>query len=200
MKDYLIVVEGPQSDQRSTAVMAAVKKLVPNKPIKYLVNTHHHFDHSGGIRAYAAEGVTIVTHEVNRPYYEKAVINSHNYSPDKLARSGKKPVFQTMGDNMVLTDGTRSVELYQIGGNTHHDGIIMAYLRKEKILVEADAFTPGAAGAEPPKVPNPFSVALEANVRRLNIDVDQILPLHGRMVPYSELLAAIGKKPAPAAK
>ncbi len=200
MKDYLIVVEGPQSDHRSTAVMAEVKKLVPNKPIKYLVNTHHHFDHSGGIRAYAAEGVTIVTHEVNRPYYEKAVINSHNYSPDKLARSGKKPVFQTMGDNMVLTDGTRSVELYQIGGNTHHDGIIMAYLRKEKILVEADAFTPGAAGAEPPKVPNPFSVALEANVRRLNIDVDQILPLHGRMVPYSELLAAIGKKPAPAAK
>src|SRR5207248_11533226 len=69
---------------------------------------------------------------------------------------------------------------------SHHDGIIMAYLRKEKILVEADAFTPGAAGAEPLKVPNPFSVALEANVRRLNIDVDQILPLHGRMVPYRD--------------
>lgn len=200
MKDYLIVVEGPQSDQRSAAVMAEVKKLVPNKPIKYLVNTHHHFDHSGGVRAYAAEGVTIVTHEVNRPYYERAAINSHNYSPDKLAKSGKKPVFQTMGDNMVLTDGTRSVELYQIGGNTHHDGIIMAYLRKEKILIEADAFSPGPAGAEPPKVPNPFSVALEANVRRLNIEVDRILPIHGRIVPYSDLLAAIGKKPAPAKK
>ena len=63
MKDYLIVVEAPLGDDRSTAVMAEVKKLVPNKPIKYLVNTHHHFDHSGGIRAYAAEGVTIVTHE-----------------------------------------------------------------------------------------------------------------------------------------
>ena len=198
MKDYLIVVEGPQSDQRSTAVMAEVRKLVPNRPIRYLVNTHHHFDHSGGIRGYAAEGITIVTHEVNRPYYEKAMINSHNYSPDKLARSGKKPVFQTMGDNMVLTDGSRSVELYQITNNTHHDGIIMAYLRKEKILIEADAFTPGPPGAEPPKVPNPFSVALEANIRRLNLDVDRILPLHGRMVPYSELLAAIGKKPAPA--
>ena len=200
MKDYLIVVEGPQGDQRSMAVMTEVKKLVPNKPIKYLVNSHHHFDHSGGVRAYAAEGVTIVTHEVNRPYFEKAMVNSHNYSPDRLAKSKKKPVFQTMGDNMVLTDGTRSVELYQIVGNAHHDGLIMAYLRKEKILIEGDAFTPGAVGAEPPKVPNPFSVNLEANVRRLNLEVDRILPLHGRIVPYSELLAAIGKKPAPAKK
>ena len=187
LKDYLIVVEGPQGDQRSTAVMAEVKKLVPNKSIKYLVNTHHHFDHSGGVRAYAAEGVTIITHEVNRPYFEKAVVNSHNYSPDLLAKSKKKPVFQTMGDNMVLTDGMRTVELYQITGNPHHDGIIMVYLRKEKILIEADVFTPGPAGAEPPKVPDPQSANLEANIRRLNIDVDQVLPLHGRIVPYSEL-------------
>jgi len=178
--------------------MAEVKKLVPSKPIKYVVNSHHHFDHSGGLRAYAAEGVTIVTHEINRPYFERAVANTWNLGSDRLAKSKKKPVFQTMGDNMVLTDGTRSVELYQIVGNAHHDGLIMAYLRKEKLLIEADAYTPGPAGAEPPKVPNPFSVNLEANVRRLNLEVDRILPIHGRIVPYGELLAAIGKTPAPA--
>jgi glyoxylase-like metal-dependent hydrolase (beta-lactamase superfamily II) len=200
MKDYLIVVEAPHGERRSLAVMAEVKKLVPNKPIKYLINTHHHFDLASGLRTYAAEGVTIVTHEINRPYFEHAAVNSWSLEPDRLAKSKKKPVFQAMGDNMVLTDGTRSVELYQIGGNTHHDGIIMGYLRKEKILIEADAFSPGPAGAEPPKVPNPFSVALDANVRRLNIDVDRIVPIHGRVVPYSELLAAIGKKPAPAKK
>ena len=200
MKDYLIVVEAPHGERRSLAVMGEVKKLVPNKPIKYVVNTHHHFDHSSGLRAYAAEGVTIVTHEVNRPYFERAARNTWNLDPDRLAKSKKKPVFQAMGDNMVLTDGTRSVELYQITNNTHHDGIIMAYLRKEKILIEADAFSPGPAGAEPPKVPNPFALALEANVRRLNIDVDRIVPIHGRMVPYSDLLAAVGKKPAPAKK
>jgi len=200
MKDYLIVVEAGHGERRSLAVMAEVKKLVPNKPIKYLVNTHHHFDHSSGVRAYAAEGVTIVTHEINRPYFERAALNSWSLAPDRLAKSKKKPVFQTMGDNMVLTDGTRSVELYQIVGNAHHDGIIMAYLRKEKLLIEADAFTPGPVGAEPPKVPNPNSVNLEANVRRLNIDVDRIVSIHERIVPYSELLAAIGKKPAPAKK
>jgi glyoxylase-like metal-dependent hydrolase (beta-lactamase superfamily II) len=200
MKDYLIVVEAPHGERRSLVVLGEVKKLVPNKPIKYLVNTHHHFDHASGVRTYAAEGVTIVTHEVNRPYFERAALNSWTLEPDRLAKSKKKPMFQTMGDNMVLTDGTRSVELYQIVGNPHHDGIIMAYLRKEKLLIEADVFTPLAPGAEPPKVPNPQSVNLEASVRRLNIDVDRIVPMHGRIVPYSDLLAAIGKKPAPAEK
>jgi len=198
MKDYLIVVEAPHGERRSLAVLEEVKKLVPKKPIKYLVNTHHHFDHASGVRTYAAEGVTIVTQEVNRRYYERAVLNSWNLAPDRLTKSKKKPVFQSMGDNMVLTDGTRSVELYQIVGNPHHDGIIMAYLRKEKLLIEADVYTPLAPGAEPPKVPNPQAVNLEANVRRLNIDVDRIVSIHGRVVPYSDLLAFIGKKPAPA--
>jgi len=198
MKDYLIVAEAPHGERRSLAVLGEVKKLVPNKPIKYLVNTHHHFDHASGVRTYAAEGVTIVTHEVNRPYFERAALNSWTLAPDRLAKSKKKPVFQTMGDNMVLTDGTRSVELYQIVGNPHHDGIIMAYLRKEKLLIEADVYTPLAPGAEPPKVPNPQAVNLESNVRRLGLEVDRIVSIHGRVVPYSELLAIIGKKPAPA--
>jgi glyoxylase-like metal-dependent hydrolase (beta-lactamase superfamily II) len=187
MKDHIIVVEGPQGDQRSVAVIAEVKKNIPNKPIKYLVNTHHHFDHSGGVRAFAAEGATIITHAINQPYYERAAANSRNFSPDRLAKSGKKPLFQAMGDNMVLTDGSRTVELYQIAGNTHHDGLIMAYLRKEKILIEADAYTPGPPDAPVPATPNPFSVNLVANVRRLGIDVERIVPLHGRIVPYSEL-------------
>ena len=196
MKDYLIVVEAPSGDDRSMAVMAEVKKLVPNKPIKYLVNTHHHFDHSGGIRAYAAEGVTIVTHEANRSYFERAAANSWSLSPDRLAKAKKKPVFQTMGDNMVLTDGARSVELYQIVGNAHHDGIVMAYLRKEKLLIEADAFSPRGV----PKTPDPFTVNLEANVRRLNIEVERVLPIHGSVVPYVEVMKAIGKDPAAAKK
>jgi glyoxylase-like metal-dependent hydrolase (beta-lactamase superfamily II) len=196
MKDYLIVVEAPLGDDRSTAVIAEVKKLVPSKPIKYLVNTHHHFDHSGGIRAYAAEGVTIVTHEANRSYFERAAANSWSLSPDRLAKAKKKPVFQTMGDNMVLTDGARSVELYQIVGNAHHDGFVMAYLRKEKLLIEADAFSPRGV----PKTPDPFTVNLEANVRRLNIEVERVLPIHGSVVPYVEVMKAIGKDPAAAKK
>ena len=144
------------------------------------------------MRAYAAEGATIVTHEINRPYFERAAANSWSLAPDLLAKSKKKPVFQTMGDNMVLTDGNRSVELYQIVGNGHHDGLIMAYLRKEKLLIQADAFNPRGV----PKTPSPYAVNLEANVRRLGLDIERIVPIHEHIVPYGELLNAIGKKPA----
>ena len=60
--DHVALIEAPQNEERSTAVIAEVKKLTPTKPIRYLVNTHHHFDHSGGLRTYVAEGATIVTH------------------------------------------------------------------------------------------------------------------------------------------
>ena len=85
------------------------------------------------------------------------------------------------------------MELYLIQGSTHHDGLIMAYLPKEKLLVEADAYTPGAPNASPPAQPNPFSVNLNDSIDQLKLQVDQLLPLHGRMVPLGELHKAIGK-------
>jgi glyoxylase-like metal-dependent hydrolase (beta-lactamase superfamily II) len=95
----------------------------------------------------------------------------------------------------VFTDGARVVEMHHIEGNAHHDGLIMVYLPKERLLIEADAFTPVPAGASQRAVPNPFSVNLNENIERLNLSVDRILPLHGRIVPLAELLRAIGKTP-----
>ena len=84
------------------------------------------------------------------------------------------------------------VELLHIAGNTHHAGLIMAYLPKEKLLIEADAYTPLPLNAPPPPAANPFSVNLADNIKRLNLAVDQVLPLHGRIVPLAELHKAIG--------
>jgi glyoxylase-like metal-dependent hydrolase (beta-lactamase superfamily II) len=192
MKDHAILVESPLNDDRAAAVLAEVKSLVPSKPIKYVVTTHHHFDHSGGLRAIAAEGVTVIAHDVNKAFLEKALAAPATVSPDRLAKSGKKGVVEGMRDKRVLTDGTRTVELLHIAGNTHHSGLIMAYLPKEKILVEADAYTPLAANAPPPPAANPFTVNLAENLKRLNLAVDQVLPLHGRIVPIAELHKAIG--------
>jgi len=83
-------------------------------------------------------------------------------------------------------------ELLHLAGNTHHSGLIVAYLPKEKLLVEADAFTPAPANAPPPPAVNPFSVNLAENIKRLSLAVDQVLPLHGRIVPIAELHRAIG--------
>ena len=71
MSDHLVVVEGPQDDARSGAVIAEVKKLVANKPVKYVVNTHHHFDHAGGLGAFAAEGAAIITHDTSKAFFEQ---------------------------------------------------------------------------------------------------------------------------------
>ena len=191
--NHVVVIEAPQSEERSLAVIAEVKKLVPNKPIKYLVNTHHHFDHSGGIRTYAAEGASIITHQINRPFYIEASRSPRMLGPDKLSKSKKPMPIVTMADKRVLTDGSRVLELHHIKRNAHNAGIIMAYLPKEKLLIEADVFTPPAANAPPPATPNTFTLNLYENLQRLKLAVERIAPLHGRLVTMADLLKAIGK-------
>ena len=178
-KDHIVVVEGPQNEARSSAVIAKVKETIPNKPIRYLVNTHVHFDHSGGVRTFVDEGATIVTHQDNKPYYQKAWDAPHTINPDKLAQSKKTATFETFGDKHVLTDGSRTIEIHKIAGGGHNDAFAMVYLPKEKILIEGDAYTPPAANAAPPTAANPFSVNLDQNITRLKLDVKQIAPLHG---------------------
>ena len=90
MKDYLIVVEAPETEARSIAVMDALKRAIPGKPIKYLLNTHHHFDHSGGLRTYVAEGVTIITHQSNIAFFQNVWRNPWTINPDRLAKSPRR--------------------------------------------------------------------------------------------------------------
>jgi glyoxylase-like metal-dependent hydrolase (beta-lactamase superfamily II) len=193
MKDHLVVIEGPQNDERATAVIAEVKRIMPNKPIKYVINSHHHFDHAGGLGAFVAQGATIITHDSNKTFFEQSLAAPRTIQPDQLAQSGKRAAVEGMADKRVLADDTRTVELYVIQGNVHSDGLIMAYLPKEKLLVEADAYTPTPPNAPVPTQANPFSVNLYDNIERLKLSVDQILPLHGRIVPLNELAKAIGK-------
>jgi glyoxylase-like metal-dependent hydrolase (beta-lactamase superfamily II) len=191
-KDHIVVVEGPQNEARSLAVIAKVKETIPNKPIRYLVNTHVHFDHSGGLRTYVDEGAAIVTHADNRPYYEKAWAAPHTINPDRLAQSGKAATFETFTDKHILTDGARQIEIYKIAGGGHNDAFAMVYLPKEKILIEGDAYTPPAANAPPPASVNPFAVNLDENVTRLKLDVKQIAALHGpRVATRADLKAFI---------
>jgi glyoxylase-like metal-dependent hydrolase (beta-lactamase superfamily II) len=192
MKDYLIVVEGPLNDERALAVIAEARSLAPAKPIRYVVNTHHHFDHSGGLRAFAGEGITVITHEVNRAYFERALAAPATLRPDHMTKSGRKPVVEGVRDRRVLTDGARTVEIHHVAGNTHDDGLLMVYLPRERLLSEADAFTPPPANTSPPSPPSPFTVNLADNVKRLGLAVDRVLPVHGRIVPIADLHTAVG--------
>jgi glyoxylase-like metal-dependent hydrolase (beta-lactamase superfamily II) len=194
-RDHIVVVEAPQNEARSTAVIAKVKETIPNKPIRYVINTHQHFDHSGGLRTYVDEGATVVTHASNKPFYEQAWAAPRTINPDKLARSNKSAKFETFTDKHVLTDGRRAIEIYQIAGGGHNDAFAMVYLPAEKILVEVDAYAPPAGNVPPPAVPNPFAVNLYENIQRLKLDVRQIAALHGpRVATMADLRAFIGQR------
>ncbi|HET9489020.1 MAG TPA: MBL fold metallo-hydrolase [Methylomirabilota bacterium] len=193
MRDHLILVEAPLNDARALAVVAEARKLVPNKPVRYVIASHHHFDHSGGVRAAVGEGATLITHESSRAYFERVLAAPATVSPDHLAKSGRKAKVEGVRDKRMLTDGTRTVEIHHIAGNLHEDGLLMVYLPKEKLLIEADAFSPAPPNAPPPAVVNPNTVNLADNITKLGLSVDQILPIHGRMVPLAELHKTIGR-------
>jgi glyoxylase-like metal-dependent hydrolase (beta-lactamase superfamily II) len=194
-RDHIVVVEGPQDEARSVAVIAKVKELIPNKPIRYVINSHVHFDHSGGLRTYVAEGATVVTDAMNKPYYEKAWAAPRTINPDRMAQANKTTAtFETFSDKHVLTDGRRTIELHKIAGSGHNDAFTMVYLPTEKILIEVDAWAPPAANAPPPSPPSPFAVNLYDNVRRLNLDVKQIAALHGpRVATMADLQSGVGR-------
>lgn len=195
MKDSVILVESPLYDGRASAVLAEVHKLVSGKEIGQVINSHHHFDHAGGLRTAVAEGATLITSEAARPYFERVFANPNRIRPDALAQSGKKARIIGIKGKGEFSDGQRRVEIYPIEASVHASGFLMVYLPNEKLLIEADAFTPGPPNAAAPATPNDNHVTLVNNIERLKLDVARILPLHGRMVPVADLYTAIGKKP-----
>jgi glyoxylase-like metal-dependent hydrolase (beta-lactamase superfamily II) len=196
-KDHIVILEGGQSEARGLAVIAEAKRLIPNKPIRYVVNTHSHIDHSSGLRPFVAEGVTILTHQINKAYLEKVLSSPHTLNPDKAQTSGRKAVVEGMGDKKVLTDGTRVVELYHMRDLPHHDGMLMAYLPNEKILFQADAYNPQPTTATPPNPPSPFTTNLLDNIDRLKLDIQRVVPVHypadNRVVTLAEIRKWVGK-------
>src|SRR5690606_4424451 len=107
---------------------------------RYAVLSHHHFDHTSGLPAVVAEGATIVTHEVNKDFFEAALNAPRTLAPDAMSRSGRQPVIETVGDVRIFEDGTRTVEVHHIKGLPHADGMLIAYLPDEGMVAYADMF------------------------------------------------------------
>src|SRR5262245_23293031 len=198
MKDHIVLIEAPQSEMATSNIIAEVKKAIPNKPIKYVVNTHTHADHSGGLRAAVAEGAIVLTHESNKPLYEKWFTNPRTLlMPDKLSQSEKKAKFEYMDEKKVLKDNVNTIELYHLDGVAHAEDMLIAYLPKIKTVVEADAFNAPAANVPPPQTVNGLEKLFAAELDRLKIDYTTIIPVHqpnpDREITKADLLKNIGK-------
>src|SRR5579871_6773270 len=189
-KDYIMVLEGPQSEARGLAYIAEAKKLVPNKPIRYVMNTHPHSDHTGGLPPFVAEGATIITQKNNEEFLSKALNTPRTLLNDTLAKNPKKAKFETVEEKRVYTDGSRTVEFYHTWPVPHSNGLLIAYIPREKVLFQGDFSLPA-----PGQPGNDHVKALVPILEKLNLDFDRYINVHTSAEPQhkAELWKAVGK-------
>jgi glyoxylase-like metal-dependent hydrolase (beta-lactamase superfamily II) len=183
-RDYVMMLEAGQSQDRAVAYIAETKKLFPNKPIRFVMNTHPHADHTGGLPALVAEGATIITHKNNEEFFEKALNTPRTLlaPTDTLAKSGKKAKVESVGDKKTYSDGSRTVEFYHIATAPHSNGLLVAYIPKEKILFQGDFSLPAAGQAA-----NDHIKALVPALEKLGVtDFDRYINVHTSATPQTK--------------
>ena len=184
--DHLVLIDAPLSEARALAVIAKARELVPGKPLTTLVTTHHHFDHTAGMRAAISEGLKVVTQSGNKAWVEAMAKRSHSRQPDALTKNPKPLTVETVDEELEMKDATRTMMLYHVDGSPHSDTMLMAYLPADKVIVEVDVFSPGAAV-------HPYEANFLENITKRKLKVDRIVPLHGAIVKYEELLKTAPK-------
>ena len=195
LKDGLLVMEMPLFEERSVAVLRALEDKFPGKPVKYGVITHYHVDHTGGIRAYAAKGVTLLAHESIVPWVNSVLARPKTIRPDSLAQAGgSKGTVEGVADSKTITDGERTIELRSIP-NAHATGMLVAYLPKEKVLFVSDLFSPGNPLAPGDQTANAY--ALFTALTKANLAIDRIVGGHGGVGAFRDLAKLMSDTPKP---
>ena len=197
-RDYIVLFEGgPQSETRAQEIIAEARRLIPNKPIRYSILTHHHFDHSSGLPAIVAEGATIITHDDNKAFLDKALNARRSLQPDSMSIAKKKPKIETVTEKRVLQDDMRTVEIHHVVGLPHADGMLMIYLPKEKILAYADMFNLPPANNPVPNPPVVGTMVFLQNIDRLKLEPERIMSVHtlnpDRLATRSDILKSLGR-------
>ena len=190
-KDYVMMLEAGQSEARGLAYIAETKKLIPNKPIRYVMNTHPHSDHTGGLPPLVAEGATIITQKNNAAFLEKSLNTPRTLLNDTLAKNPKKAKIEAVEEKKVYTDGTRTVEIYHIYPAPHSNGLMVAYIPKEKVLFQGDFSLPA-----PGQPGNDHVKALVPALEKLKlVDFDRYINVHTSAEPQTkaELWKAAGR-------
>jgi hypothetical protein len=185
--DHLVLFEAPLNETRSKAVIDEARKL-SSKPLTHAVVSHHHFDHSGGLRVAVAEGLTIITQRTNEAFFKDLVARPWTVQPDALAKNPKPLNLQLVDDTLTLKDAAMEVQLYHLLDNEREGTNLFAYVPKERLLVQADLYD------------NTWDRHLWGqnvldNIARRKLKVDRDIPVHGAMEPFARMVENIKAKP-----
>jgi glyoxylase-like metal-dependent hydrolase (beta-lactamase superfamily II) len=194
-KDFVAVFEAPGDESRSLEVIEEIVKLAPNKPIRWLISSHPHFDHIGGLRTYLHIGATIVAHMKNIAFLNSDVLSyePRTMKPDIVARWPPTELsegynYEAVQENYVISDNARILRVYYVQPLRHVEGMLMAYLPAERIAFQADLFDTH----EPPKAAQlPAMRTLYNQVERMKLEVATLAPVHGKPVPWTTFVAAL---------
>jgi glyoxylase-like metal-dependent hydrolase (beta-lactamase superfamily II) len=175
MRDHVIAVEGPLYEARTAPLVKSIREKFPTKPIRYIIPTHHHLDHAGGIRAFMASGATVIASFSAKEFYSRVASAPHTRRPDSLEKQQGGVVIEAFGGGpRILTDGARRVEVYPLP-TSHAEDLVVIYLPAEKIVIEADHISPRNGQVRAAPIVKEFVTALD----KLNLDVSTIVGIHG---------------------
>jgi glyoxylase-like metal-dependent hydrolase (beta-lactamase superfamily II) len=183
--DHVVAIEAPLGAQVGEQAIAEIKKAIPNKPVTHVAITHHHDDHSGGLRAFVADGAAVVTTPGNVSYVKSLVASKE--LRDALASSAKPLKLEPIENKKrVFSDGTQTLELYDIGPNSHAREMLVAYLPKQRIVFQGDLFFSPFDG-QPVGFAQKMTQEFAARIRALGLQVDKLAGVHGKVGSMNEL-------------
>ncbi len=185
--DHLVLFEAPVNEARTKAVIDKARSLSP-KPLTKAIVSHHHFDHSGGLRVAIAEGLTIVTHRSNEAFFRSLVARQHTIAPDALEKNRKRVTFELVDDHMTLKDTSIEVQLYHLLDNPREGTNIYAYLPRDRILVQADLY-------DATWLRHSWGENVLQNLERRGLKIERSVPVHGVIEPFAQMVANIKSRP-----
>jgi glyoxylase-like metal-dependent hydrolase (beta-lactamase superfamily II) len=186
--DHLTMVEANRPDAALQAILTVANALVPGKRVTQVIQSHHHFDHTVGLRAAVAEGLTVIAHRGNEGIFREMVARPAKLFPDALGKNPKPLKFMPVDDHLKLKDSTNEIDIYHLVGNYHMANGVIVHVPASRLLIEGDLTTQNWDY-------NWWGDSVMNNIDYRKIQVDTVLAVHGQKpLPLAEIVSAIERQ------